>query len=436
MKRTAIYQLLKWEQTSDIKPVLITGAKGVGKTYLAYDFSNAFFKHVLYLNFEHDPHVAKLFQDEDPTIVSKNLLEHFQKETEQNSESEPSTKKSKVLILDEIGHCPKVLEMLTLLQNTGEFPRIIAISSNPIDKEKLKLYNHIPIYPLQFDEFLVAIGNEWYIETIFTHFESNKKMPNIVHNELLGLYQLYLQIGGMPGIINEYLNFNSTLNIAEQHNLLMGTYQNYLSQVNIENDGFKMKQVLDSIALQLIKENKKFQYKLIRKGTTHSMYKDPIQSLVDYKYVLPSYKIVTEQLSSLKEMLIENSFTINEASHFKLYQSDVGLLYTMLSKESPPPFKNATAKGLLENYVAVTLEANGYPIVFWESESMAKVDFMILKKDEIIPIETFVGTNTRSKSISILKQKIDIPYSIKISAKNFDFSNNVKYIPYYASFCL
>lgn len=438
MKRTAIYQLLKWDQTSDVRPVLITGTKGVGKTYLAHDFSNAFFKRVLYLNFEHDPLAADLFNEDGPFEVSKKLLKYFHIDggNEDPEGTDRSNGESRILILDEISHCPKALSILTSLQYTGEFPRIIAISSNPIDKERLKLYNHIPLYPMQFDEFLVAMANEWYIEIIFTHYENNKKVPEIVHKELLGLYNLYLKIGGMPDIINEYLNFNSLSNIPERHNLLTGIYQHYLSLIDMDGEGFKMNQVLNCLPLQLIKENKKFQYKLIRKGTTHSMYKEAIQSLSDHNYLIPSYKIVTEDLTNIKTLLDKNQFNIHETNNFKLYQSDVGLLYTQLVNQSPPPFNKVTRKGLLENYIAVTLEANGYPIVFWESDSMAKVDFLIKKREEIIPIEAFVGKNTRSKSVSVLKQKIDIPYSIKISAKNFDFSNNVKYVPYYATFCI
>lgn len=438
MKRTAIYQLLKWDQTSDVRPVLITGAKGVGKTYLAHDFSNAFFKRVLYLNFEHDPFAGELFNEKDPFKVSKKLLNYFHidMDTENPTEVDTPTRESRVLILDEISHCPKALSILTSLQYTGEFPRIIAISSSPIDKEKLELYNHIPLYPMQFDEFLVAMANEWYIETIFTHYENNKKVPEIVHKELLGLYNLYLQIGGMPGIINEYLNFKNLSNIPERHSLLIGTYQHYLSLIDVEGDGFKMNQVLNCLPLQLIKENKKFQYKLIRKGTTHSMYKEAIQSLSNHNYVIPSYKIVTDELTNIKTLLDKNEFNISDTNNFKLYQSDVGLLYTQLIKQSPPPFKKAVTKGLLENYIAITLEANGYPTVFWESDSMAKVDFIIKRREDIVPIEAFIGKNTRSKNVSVLKQKIDIPYSIKISAKNFDFSNKVKYVPYYATFCI
>ncbi len=434
MKRKAIDYLLKWNQISDVRPVLITGAKGVGKTYLANDFAKSFFENIYYLNFEHDPLANEIFKLKDPFQVSDRLSKHF------NLDKEPffdtGNKENRLLILDEISNSNEALDMLTALQYTGEFPRIIAISSYPIKEDKQKLYYHIPVYPMQFNEFLLAIASDWYIETIITHYETNKQIPDIVHKELLALHNLYLQIGGLPVIINEFLNFNDLTNIPEQHSMLMGTYQYYQNIMNSESEALKMRQVLNSLPHQLIKENKKFQYKLIRKGTTHGMYKDAIKSLSDQSYIIPSYKIATEDLTNLYSLLEKNSLNTNEITNFKLYLSDVGLLNSMISKQLIPPYNRPTIKALLENYVAVTLRSNGYPIAFWESESMAKIDFILPKDDYIIPLELFSDSNTRSKSISVIKQNIDFPYSIKISERNFGFSNNVKYVPYYATFCI
>ncbi|NLO08451.1 MAG: AAA family ATPase [Clostridiales bacterium] len=451
MKRTAIDNLITWNQASDVRPVLLTGAKGVGKTYLAYDFAKAFFKCILYLNFEHDPKAAALFQDKDPFKVSNLLLEHFNLDAVHNESKSKAMNnielkaidideeaiEDKILILDEISDCPEALEMITALQFTGEFPKIIAISSRPLIKDELELYYHIPIYPLQFDEFLVAIGKDWYIEAIITHFDNNKEIPYIVHKELLALHNLYIQIGGMPGIVNEYLNFNNLSNIAEQHSLLMGTYQHYQGLINSDDgQALKMNQVLNCLPIQLTKNNKKFQYKLIRKGTTHAMYKDAIQLLSDQNHVIPAYKIVSEELSTINKAIEEDRLNVTDMTSFKLYLSDVGMLYSRLYSSQTTPFDKEAKKALLENYIAQAFQSKGYPVVFWESDSMAKIEFLLIKDKDLIPVEIFCDKNTRSKSVSVLKQKIDFPYSIKISSKNFEFSNNVKYVPYYAVFCL
>lgn len=432
MKRKVIDKLIKWNANYQGKPVLLTGAKGVGKTYLAYDFAKAFFEEILYLNFEREPYLSQLFCSIEAEEVKRVVFEHFHL----NGVTLPD---NRLLILDEISFSPEVMKWLLTLQKTDfeAFPRIIAISSNPISEYSLEPLQTIPIYPLQFDEFLLATANDWYIEAIMTHYDSNKSIPEIVHNELLALHQLYMQIGGMPGSISEYLNFSSTLNIPEQHSLQISAYHDYILKSNSESDALKMNQVLDSLALQLMKYNKKFQYKLIRKGTTHAMYKDAIHNLSDRNYVLPCYKASTDLLISSRNMKPNDEILRQEAgTNFKLYLPDTGFLYTKIMEEKYLPSDPSVQKALLENYAAQAFHMKNYPLMFWESESMAKIDFVLPKENELIPVEIHCNDNTRSKSINILKGKCDFPYAVKISSKNFDYSNDIKYVPYYAVFCL
>ncbi|HHX13194.1 MAG TPA: DUF4143 domain-containing protein, partial [Clostridiales bacterium] len=356
-----------------------------------------------------------------------------------------------------------IIDIMKIINSSSlrkSFTHIIAISSTPVTKEVEEQFNILPIYPLEFDEFLVATGNEWYIEVITTHYVSNKKVPEIVHKELLGLLNIYLQIGGMPSAINEYINMASLINIHEQHNYLISFYYDY-SQTNIgESDTLKMKQVFDSIPLQLLKTNKKFQYNLIRKGTTYGMYKDAIDRLEDSHSIIRSYKISSSDLENLHgdfdNVFTEEKNREENNSSFKLYFPDAGILHTKISecimkkhidykdiKLNEKSYKGIVIgqnelidKALLENYVAQSLNNKGIAFGFWESDSMAKVDFLIRKEDDLIPVELHWNKNTRSKSISVLKQKYDFPYSIKLSAKNYGLTNKVKYIPYYAVFCL
>lgn len=425
-----IDELISWKTIDKRKPILLTGAKGVGKTYLAYDFAKAFFERILYINFEREHGVSEFFESKDPAIINQILNKHFHL-------NEEATCENKILILDEVSFSSSVLSSLKPLQQTGYYPYILIITSNPLPSEYKNEFNHIPVHPMDFDEFLKATANEWYIEAIITHYEANKKIPDIVHKELLALHELYMQIGGMPGIINEYLNLSSTVNIAEQHSFLMNSYHDYIIKSSLEGDALKMNQVLDSLSYQLRKENKKFQYKLIRKGTTHAMYKDAIQSLIDRNYVIPCLKLSNEQIMQpITYLQTKEINKIEYNNNFKLYMSDIGLLYTEIAKEEFRPFNKISQKSLLENYVAQALMAKGYQLMFWESDSMAKVDFIIIKNNEIVPIEIHRGNNTRSKSISVLKQKCEFPYAIKISEKNFEYSNSIKYVPHYAVFCI
>ncbi len=429
MKRKLIEELIRWKSEKSDRPILLTGAKGVGKTYLVYDFAKAFFEQISYINFERNPECTSLFSNSEAEEFTSQITGYFQL-----SESNPV--ESRILILDEIGRCEEALQALTKGLFTGSFQYIIAISSHPLTKEQETIFTKLSVHPLEFDEFLRAIGNEWYIETIANHFNANTNIPEIVHKELLSLHKLYLQIGGMPGPVNEYLNISDAVNVSEQHSFIVGSYHDYINKDNPDSDALKMKQVFDSLTYQLMKDNKKFQYKIIRKGTTHAMYRDAIQKLVEQNYVIRCNKINADQLQSPSELLLLNNSCDPSNSNFKLYLPDTGLLYSKIIEEQGISGVVNNKKALLENYVAQSLQAKNYPFVFWESESMAKIDFIIAKKDEIIPIELHESSNTRSKCISVLRQKCDFSYAIKISSKNFDFSNQIKYVPYYAVFCL
>jgi predicted AAA+ superfamily ATPase len=431
LKRKLIDELIEWKTLNTGKPILLTGAKGVGKTYLAYDFAKAFFEQIFYLNFEREPIASRLFLSSDPEKAKEQLIEYYKLDLELPSDN-------RILILDEISYCEEVMQVLKSIQLPGIFNYIIAISSYPIPEEYKEFIPQLPIYPLEFDEFLRATSNEWYIETVINHFNLNKEIPDIVHKELLALHQLYLQIGGMPSLVNEYLNLSSTVNVAERHNFLIGSYHDYILKDNPDSDALKMNQVFDSLVLQLQKDNKKFQYKLIRKGTTHAMYKDAIRKLTEINYVIKCNRINNEQLLNPTTTFKSENWVKDEEANtnFKLYLPDIGMLYTKIAEEQGNSFDHNHKKALLENYVAQSLQAKNYPFAFWESDSMAKIDFLFVKDKELIPIEIHDSDNTRSKSLSVLKQKCDFPYAIKISSRNFDFSNQIKYVPYYAVFCL
>lgn len=429
MKRKAIETLIQWKEADDRIPILITGAKGVGKTYLAYDFAKAFFERILYLNFEYDLIMREILSKSEPDQAIELLIAHFQITQEES--------KNTILILDEISYCKAAEMLLQSLSIAKAFPYLIGITSKPIAIDKKDCICSLPMVPMEFDEFLTATGNEWYLDLICTHYHSNSKLPDIVHKELMDLFYLYLQTGGMPSSINEYLNLNTVANLSEQHSILMGAINNRIITEYSEGDSLKMTQVMDSIPHQLMKDNRKFQYKLIRKGTTYTMYREAIQKLIEINNVIKCNRINNELVT--EKFNIDNYNTIFEDeanTAFKLYLMDTGLLNSKIKQNYNITQNHLYKSALLENQVAQSLQAKRYPYAFWESDSIAKLDFIIYKENSLIPIEIFMDTNTRSKSLSVFKQKYDFPYAIKISAKNFEFSGGIKYIPHYALFCI
>jgi predicted AAA+ superfamily ATPase len=196
-----------------------------------------------------------------------------------------------------------------------------------------------------------------------------------------------------------------------------------------DSEALKISQVMNVMTEQLMKENKKFHYRLIRKGATFAVYKDAIDYLVKNSCLYKCSKNTYEEMNQSSD----------EASlQFKLYLPDVGILNSLLRRSDTfvSLSESIISKTLLENYLMQSLTARGHVPCFWESQSLAKIDFVIQTEQGIIPIEAKTDEMTRSKSIGVFKTTHETPYSIRVSTKNFEFSNQIKNIPFYAVFCL
>ncbi|GAA4653456.1 ATP-binding protein [Anaerocolumna aminovalerica] len=432
MKRKRIDSLLEWKENYMNKPLLLMGGRGTGKTYLVNDFAKAFYAKSIYINLERVPEYHKLLDGEDVSVWIQNLYmlsdTHPYASERLENEDEPV-----LLIMDEVSFYPPFIEKLKALMKANPPFQIICITSFRIDLwEKDDFFYVLQLFPLNFEEFLIATGNDWYAEAIRIHYSSNKKLPDIVHRELLTLFEDYLQTGGMPAAINEFINMEGKYNVSEQHRILANAYLWDARSRNDEGDGLKISQVYNIMDKQLIKENRKFQYNLIRKGATNAMYENAVQYITDTFYGIRCNKLAEEALESACKAEIDS----NISPQYKLYMSDVGMLYSSL-KQIEVKHPDQIRKGLIENYVAQSLYANGYHLTYWESNSQAKIDFILYKDNYLLPIEVKTGNITRSKNLSVLRTKSEsIKEAIKISTRNFEYSGNIKYVPIYAVFCI
>ncbi len=432
MKRKLINDLLEWKENYGDKPLMLKGARGTGKTYLANDFAKAFYAKSIYINLERVPEYHKLFDGENASVWIQNLL-MLSETYPYASELSPNEKEPILFIIDETSFYPNLMDKLRVLINANPPFQIMCITSFRNGQyEKEDFFYVLQLFPLSFEEFLIAAGNEWYAEAIRTHYSTNKKLPDIVHRELLSFFEDYLQIGGMPAAVNEFINMNGKYNVSEQHRILADSYLWDAKKRNDERESLKISQVYNIIDKQLMKENRKFQYTLIRKGATHGMYTNAVQYITDTFYGIRCNKLTEEALESTSE-INEDSNTI---SQYKLYMSDVGMLNSSL-KQVTDKHPEQERKGLIENYVAQTLYANGYHLNYWESSSQAKIDFILYKENQILPIEVKTGDITRSKNLSVFKTKCNhVKEAIKISTRNFEYSGEIKYVPIYAVFCI
>lgn len=414
MKRNAVKEMIAWKEKGEKTPFLLVGAKGVGKTYLAIEFASSYYPQYLYVNFELNSSAREFFTShllEQGKSLSETIALFFQMEEYYLSDL--------AIILDEISFCPAIYE--NIAKNTEL--SIIAITGSQPNKETHLLDDSLfvlRLFPLGFDEFLSALGNDWYIDIIQGHFQNFKPVPDIVHQELLALFEEYLIVGGMPAAVNEYTISKSIHNISEIHTMLATRIYSVVLSICNEQEAGRAGQILNVLSEQLKKENKKFRFNLIRKGVTYSLYKNSISVLEQNGFVL-----------RLNEKNKENSF--------KLYLPDVGMLSsTFLGMDSAE-----TRKAQLENYVMQTLCSNGLnEMFFWESEAQAKVDFIIRQGEQETPVELRTSTVGKGKSIASYlasntsnNNKTNNQY-YRLGFENFYSTTVMKCVPYYAAFCI
>ena len=407
MKRNAVNELIQWKEQGCSEPLLLTGTKGTGKTYLAIEFALAYYPQYLYINFELNAAAERFFCEKilSGASVTETIAQYFQLEETFLSEV--------IVILDEISFCPALFKALSHCNSYS----IIAISGILPTAELKNSFRICKLFPLCFDEFLCAVGNDWYVDIIQGHFQALKPVPDIVHQELLALFEEYLIVGGMPLAVNEYISSKSVYNVGEVHCMLKNRMRAVMEAQYDEKESGKAEQIIDVIPEQLKRENKKFRFNSIRKGVTYSLYKDSIFALEQNGMVL--------RLNEEKK-----------ESHFKLYLSDVGMLSSAFAGEESPEIR----KALLENYVMQTLSAKGsFGLQFWESEAQAKVDFIMEKEELKTPVELRVSKGGKAKNVAAYRavkgcSVEDIYY--RFGFENFYSTPVLKQIPYYAVFCL
>lgn len=254
-----------------------------------------------------------------------------------------------------------------------------------------------------------------------------------IHEKLLDLYRTYLCIGGMPAAINAYKDVNEEI-LLWNKKIVQNIIMSYLADMNkytLNNaESIKIEKVYKSIPSALAKENKKFKYTDIEKGAN----KRGFESAIDW---LKASDMIYQ--CSLVNKIQPPLKVYEQTDYFKLYLNDVGLLTSLLEidfsdilLDNEFMFKGAIA----ENYVAQAFQANNTTLYYWRSKNSAEIDFLLYNQDGIIPVEVKANDNTKSKSLKIYVEKYNPKYSIRISIKNFGFTNNIKSIPLYAAFLI
>lgn len=432
MYRKIFKYLKEWKNSPYRKPLILQGARQVGKTYSILAFGKKEYENVAYFNFETDARLKDTFEENINPEYLIPILSRISSQT--------IVKEKTLIFFDEIQLCERALTSLKYFcEQAPEYHIIVAGSllgiavnrqqfSFPVGKVDMKT-----LYPMDMEEFLIAMGEKELVTAIKNSFNDNLPMPSALHNIAMEYYRKYLVVGGMPECVSKFKETQNYTLIRHTQDMILLSYLNDMSKYNITNEIKKTRLVYDNITVQLSKENTRFQYKLVKSGGRAAESENAIEWL--------TLSGITSKIYGLEDIQkpLENYKKIDS---FKIYISDIGLLCA--KKEIVPEDilylsmeLNDFKGGMTENYVNIHLNINEYTQYYWKApRGTAEVDFIIMREGKIIPVEVKSADNTRAKSLDVYTKKYEPEYAVKISSKNFGFENNIKSIPLYAVFCL
>jgi predicted AAA+ superfamily ATPase len=425
MKRD-IYQLLEeWKRSPRRKPLVLNGARQVGKTYALKHFGKTSYEKMAYLNFEKDEKLAQYFEGTlDPKQLIKILSIHTEIEIGPHHT---------LLVLDEIQECPRALNSLKYFCEEANEYHIVAAGSLlgvktagekgfPVGK-----VNFLHLYPLTFFEFLSALGHE-PTRLFLEKYQTYEPIPNPMHEKLIHLLKIYFFIGGMPEAVAEYAKRESLSVVREIQQEILSAYEKDFAKHAPPNEIMNITTVWKQVHRQLAKENKKFIFAAIRKSARGRDYEEAIQWLSDAGLIHKSYLVASPKFPL-------SAYADNNI--FKVFLADVGLLGAQ-SNLSPQilidgdllftEFKGA----LTENYVAQELIATQHKEpYYWTSEGIAEVDFLIEEGHEIYPLEVKAGASQKKKSLLVYNQKYAPSKLIRATPMNLKHNGDIYNYPLY-----
>lgn len=430
MYRTKIKELEQWKLSSKRKPLIMLGARQVGKTYLIQQFGETNYKQVAYINFERPNAPINLFEtgfDTDRIITVLNAFCQMR-----------ITADDTLIIFDEIQAAPKGITALKYLyEDTPQYHIIAAgsllgINIHPDESFPVGKVDFMKLYPMSFYEFLLAMGEIGIVELLEKRDLENLKFFN---NKLINLLRYYLYIGGMPEVVADFVENRDWINARNIQNQILNSYRNDFSKHAPKEVLPRINMVWNSIPAQLSKENKKFIYGMIREGARAKDFELAIQWLADTGLLHKVYNVSKPDLPLM---------AYQELSNFKLFHNDVGLLGAMTNLSSKTIIEGDAIfeefKGALtEQFVFQQLIQNENLSVFYHTFDRSKyeLDFIVQnKQDEIIPIEVKSGTNLKSTSFKLFCDRHKPKTAIRISLVDYKKESWLTNLPLYTIYTL
>lgn len=435
LKRKVEQVLLNWKNTPNHSPLIIKGCRQCGKTFSVRNFAKQYYKHEVYLNFFKNPSYISIFEG---SLEIDNLIIMMSALLGPETVFEPG---ETVIILDEIQDCPEARTALKFFKEDGRFDVIGTGSllgvkgygkqpkSIPVGSETL-----IEMHPLDFEEFLWANGiTPSIIDKLKEYFNNQKPVPEALHDKMHQLLLQYTVVGGMPEVVNTFVTTKQMNNVLALQRNIVYSYIDDMIKYADDSDKPLIRECFLSIPKQLSKENKKFQYSIVKKGGKASKFKGSLQWIEDAGIITRCYNL------SIPELPLDGN-SIDEI--FKVYMHDTGLFISMLEDGTQFDILQGNLLGykgaIFENLIADIFAKMGRKLYYFHKDSGLEIDFVTRYKGEVVLIEVKAKSgNTKSaKTILAHPEKYHINKLIKIGNYNIGTVENMLIIPLYMAFLL
>ena len=421
MQRFILKKLIEWKESKYRKPLILKGARQVGKTYILKQFGKENYEGVAYFNFDHDEDLYNLFENtKDPKRILEQLAFIYGKAIIPGKT---------LIIFDEIQECPNALNSLKYFyEEANEYHIVCAGSllgirlshtSFPVGK-----VDFLNMYPMTFSEFLIA-DNAQNLVDYMNSLEKIEKIPDIFFNQLEEKLKAYFIIGGMPEAVSAWVNEKDMELVNKIQDNILSAYESDFSKHTQDSEANKISLIWNSIPSQLAKENKKFLYQVVKEGARAREYEDALNWLNDANLIYKIYNVSKTDFP-LK--------AYNDLSAFKIYMNDVGLLRKMSNLDSKivvegdklfEEFKGAFTENYVLNMLISTLNSVPNYYTFDRNE----IDFIIQYKNNIVPIEVKANKSTNNTSLTKYNEKFNNELSVRFSMNNLSKDGKILNIP-------
>lgn len=426
MRREIYDKLIIWKNNPDKKPLIIFGPRQVGKTYLIDQFGKENYEYLYYINFEMDKKAKKLF---DGNLDIKTLLIQL---SSYNSNI-PIVEGKTLLFFDEVQKVPQVLTSLKSFALDKRYDVIVSgsmlglimyeVSSFPVGYVE-RLY----MKPMSFKEFLWANNySDEMIAEYKIYYDAKKPLPIFLHEKLNELFLHYVAVGGMPEVVKKYIETSNMYDVIKIQRRIINDYKDDIAKYSTRMMKEKVRECFESIPDQLAKDNKKFQYKIVKQGGNSRYYSNAINWILDAGIGIKVNRLKTFDIPLR---------AYRDPNAFKFYLNDTGLLLSFYQENLSNEIINGNLGvfkgGVFENIIAQALVYNGFDIYYYQKADNLEIDFVIYFDHQIIPIEVKAGKNINATSLKNIIEKENLSYGIVLSQNNLNYENpKIKMLPLY-----